>query len=310
MDHGDDVRDLNDLLKEVCGDDGPKNLLFIDGVLFEGIEHARIGPFHLIPVEKHNEVSFQEWSTFCNSLSEVVTRLNHKHLGLESSVSYCCCAISQREGDESWTNAHNALLSALMLMGLNMIEPMGLLEHPSRNLSSFSTSPGVRSVLVIEKESISIIEELYHVVLGADSWRKALLFSFRNSFYGNVQSRFIELFTVLEGLVKGHNRITYRLSKTVAVLIGKDKEESSDYSTRVKELYDLRSKYVHGEIPEITVDNYRELYHIVRRVLITILFSDVGKESFYRIVATAELGGNPLHIREYKVFERGVGRKL
>lgn len=52
--------------------------------------------------------------------------------------------------------------------------------------------------------------------------------------------------TVLEMILNANTEITYRLSRTIAVLLGKTKDESNQIFTEMKAIYKARSIYVHS----------------------------------------------------------------
>ena len=62
----------------------------------------------------------------------------------------------------------------------------------------------------------------------------------------NMNLSFVSLMISLETLLNpGEHELTYRISRNTAVLLGKDREESKQIFSEVKELYKKRSQIVH-----------------------------------------------------------------
>ena len=87
---------------------------------------------------------------------------------------------------------------------------------------------------------------------------------------------FLVLMISMESLFNpsGEGELTYRISRNTAVLIGKDKEDSANICTKMKELYVKRCKIVHnGKSNNVTEDDVRDLRNYVRKSI----------QEFYRI---------------------------
>jgi hypothetical protein len=78
---------------------------------------------------------------------------------------------------------------------------------------------------------------------------------------------FLALMISLETLFhpSDQGELRYRISRNTAVLLGKDKKDSNEIQSKVKDLYDKRSKVVHtGGLNIINEDDLLKLRHYVR----------------------------------------------
>lgn len=69
------------------------------------------------------------------------------------------------------------------------------------------------------------------------------------------KTAFLELFIGLEALLNPGSEARYRISRNCATLTGKTTEERRQIFSEIKELYELRSKIVHGGKVEPTIPN-------------------------------------------------------
>ncbi len=110
------------------------------------------------------------------------------------------------------------------------------------------------------------------------------------------QIKFILRVTILELLLDGNAELSYRLSRSVAVLLGKSVEESELIYENTKKLYNARSKYLHegsSSIPENCYNNATEFSRCLISALYTINkpISDIRKE-----LLKSGYGNNPFNL--------------
>lgn len=130
---------------------------------------------------------------------------------------------------------------------------------------------------------------------------------FNNSFEPTDKSmRFLLLFSSLEALfVTSKQNITERIATcTSRILAYKTEEETLAMYNRMKELYNFRSKYIHGQkTKNITLELEKELRNIVRWVML-IYWNLCLKEKGPRVIIN-ELKENvklPLDTRMYAIY--------
>ncbi|SEU10469.1 hypothetical protein SAMN05443270_3184 [Lacrimispora sphenoides] len=57
--------------------------------------------------------------------------------------------------------------------------------------------------------------------------------------------KFILHVTILEMFINGNTKLSYRLSRSIAVLLGNSRENSKEIYNNVKKLYNARSRFLH-----------------------------------------------------------------
>lgn len=97
-------------------------------------------------------------------------------------------------------------------------------------------------------DEINEFFELFWVRVNRLKYIQIGLASYEQSFTeNNLNMSFLSLCIVLESTTSQATELTYRLSRNAAILCGKDKESSQKIFKRVKEIYKLRSRMVHGD---------------------------------------------------------------
>lgn len=88
---------------------------------------------------------------------------------------------------------------------------------------------------------------------------------------------FLTLMTCLETLLNpGEHELRYRISRNVAVLLGRDREDAKKIFSQIKRLYDKRSEVVHtGKPGVISEEDFQKLRYYVRESIKKI--SAIGK---------------------------------
>lgn len=91
---------------------------------------------------------------------------------------------------------------------------------------------------------------------------------------------FVILSVILEMLFGASgSELTYRISRGAALFLSSNRDEMKDIHSRVKKLYNLRSKYVH-EGREIEWERLFELREIVRRIIVRMYECKMNKNFF------------------------------
>lgn len=100
---------------------------------------------------------------------------------------------------------------------------------------------------------------------------------------------FLTLMIALEVLFSPKNKqeLTYRISRSIAVLLGKNLEDSKGIYKEIKELYDKRSKITHeGEYKSISQDDLLKLREYVRKSIKKIYELNKNKEVLLDLLHT------------------------
>jgi len=115
-------------------------------------------------------------------------------------------------------------------------------------------------------------------------FKNALQAYYTSYMVGIVDLEYIMLFSALEMIFgSGHSEITYQISRGTALLLSADSRSMTDVYRKMKKLYTVRSKYVHGG-ERVPLENLYELRDIVRRILIRLT-----ELQFYTLDSTFEM---------------------
>ncbi len=90
--------------------------------------------------------------------------------------------------------------------------------------------------------------------------------------------KFISLMICLEVLFSLREKLKYRISRSVAVLLGNNKTESENIFTEIGKLYNLRSKIVHTGVKEVTQDHVKRLRYYIRECIKKVHMMDIEKK--------------------------------
>lgn len=110
---------------------------------------------------------------------------------------------------------------------------------------------------------------------------------FHNSYEVNdFKIKFINLMTALESLFNSsNNQISQVLSRHLAILISDDKTTFQENYSRMKKLYGIRSKLVHGQTLEVkeNIENLvDEIYNLTRIALIKCMELNLTKAELFK----------------------------
>lgn len=114
---------------------------------------------------------------------------------------------------------------------------------------------------------------------------------FQNSYEVNdYKIKFINLMTALESLFNSsNNQISQVLSRHLAILISNDKTMFNENYRRIKKLYGIRSKLIHGQTLEVKEDIenlVNEIYSLTRISLIKCMELKLSKSELFQELNT------------------------
>ena len=95
---------------------------------------------------------------------------------------------------------------------------------------------------------------------------------------------------------RGQAELNYTISRNIAVLLGKDVDESKIIFKKMKELYDMRSDIVHAR--KLKVASERELLnlrHYVRESIKEISYMNKNKEEIFDLLNSHGFGNRTWH---------------
>ncbi|MFH1716871.1 MAG: hypothetical protein ABIF19_05935 [Planctomycetota bacterium] len=107
---------------------------------------------------------------------------------------------------------------------------------------------------------------------------------------------FLSLMISMEALFGEQSELTYRISRNVAVLLGKTKDESQEIFEWMKNLYKKRSKFVHGSIDGdvISLKEFKMLRYYVRESIKFIYELDLSRGVLLNILTNSGFGQRPM----------------
>lgn len=109
----------------------------------------------------------------------------------------------------------------------------------------------------------------------------------------NLSLSFLSLMISIETLFhpSDQQELSYRISRNVAVLLGKRKEESERIYSNMRELYGKRSKIVHtGALNIVNKENLKQLRHYVRESIKEIIKIDKRKDDLLKLLHSSGFG--------------------
>lgn len=113
----------------------------------------------------------------------------------------------------------------------------------------------------------------------------------------NENLRFVMWITILEMFIGIQTELSYRLSRGVAVFLGKTNEESLEIFETCKNLYNARSKYLHnGDEDIITTDFSMKALDYARRVIANLMVIESDIKKIRKTLDCSGFGSNPLKV--------------
>ena len=108
---------------------------------------------------------------------------------------------------------------------------------------------------------------------------------------------FIMRIIIMEMIVNGNGELVYRISRYIAVLLGKNKEESKQIYDNIKKMYTARSCFLHDGKYEKITDLYIELaFDYSRRVIANLMMINEDIETVRNTLDQAGYGDNPYSV--------------
>jgi len=137
----------------------------------------------------------------------------------------------------------------------------------------------IRLRLPFEKEFLQLANEAYQISTNISKMDLAFLLSMIG----------------LEALFNpGGQELRYRISRSVAVLLGKDANEAEVIQNEMKRLYDVRSEIVHtGKGASVTEDDLSKLRRHLRESIKEIYKTDLGKDDLLKVLNSCGFGERP-----------------
>lgn len=153
-------------------------------------------------------------------------------------------------------------------------------------------------LLHIEKEEITpILSFIENMHLPFKKEFLQLAFNNYNLSYEveNLNLQFLSLMNAMEVLFhpSGEGELTYRISRNVAVLLGRNKEESKQIQDKIKHLYNIRSRIVHSGRLNVDFSNLRKLRCFTRESLKEINNIGKNKEELHNLLNSSGFGERP-----------------
>lgn len=147
-------------------------------------------------------------------------------------------------------------------------------------------------------------------MIANDRYKRAMDFYDDSFESGKVETRFTMLISALESLfnyrLTSNDSITKKVSSSCANLLSIfTPEKYEENYIKIKKIYNIRSRYLHGDKNTITLKDEKELRKIVRIILI--FYSIVINEKNYTIQEMLDYVNNPSAIElQHKLLLRGL----
>ena len=127
--------------------------------------------------------------------------------------------------------------------------------------------------------------------------RRMLLFFHDSCRSSNQYISFILRVTILEMLIDGNAELSYRLKRSVAVLLGRDREESEEIAKNINAMYKERSKFLHnGDTDRISEEYMQLAYEYSRRVIANLICISDSLVNIRITLEQAGYGENPYNV--------------
>ena len=172
---------------------------------------------------------------------------------------------------------------------------MSDIYHTFHSVYSFEASK-------ISKDSdLSMLKRFYAETYSTtyNATVKKMLKIFHDSYRMHSQElKLIQRVTIMEMLVDGNAELMNRISRTVAVFLGRTLEEIRDIFSRMKNLYTARSKYLHdGCTDKIKADVMVDALELSRRIIANLMYIKCDMKEFRRTIDEAGFGTNPFDVK-------------
>jgi len=155
---------------------------------------------------------------------------------------------------------------------------------------------GVGAFSLTETEQIGL-QDLYQKLLEPQSDSvKRMLELFHEAYRTeNPDIAYILRITILEMLINGNAELSFRLSRSVAVLLGTNRDESSEIFEKCKKMYSARSTFLHdGSASKIEKEHRYFALDYSRRVIANLLSRDL--KEVRNTLEVCGFGDNPYDV--------------
>jgi hypothetical protein len=93
-----------------------------------------------------------------------------------------------------------------------------------------------------------------------------------SSYAFNTSMRFLQLAIALEALCStGTTELSHRLASTCSILIGSNADERKELYRKTKQLYEIRSRIIHGSGKRATMNDVQEMEQLTCKLLRRVL---------------------------------------
>lgn len=163
---------------------------------------------------------------------------------------------------------------------------------------------GLKNENPILKRNILESEEFKELLIAAKNKKHSETTMLMMAFFheacrtSNQYLGFIMHITILEMLIDGNMELTYRISHCVAVLLGKNKEESIVISEKIKKMYGARSSFLHmGKYEKITDEMLRLAFDYSRRIIANLMMIQDDISDIRNKLDQCGYGDNPYKVK-------------
>lgn len=178
-----------------------------------------------------NELCFERTFAGVNKVRDVLSFIN----------CYLGCALYIGCGVRYIGNKENARMSFPLIHYNTLFLNRCFVDISEKNLNEFLINIG--TLMEKNKDVDTIVENYYS-----------------NLFIRNIKMNFLNLVTCLESLLVNNNfELSHQISRGVAVLLSKNKDDGNDLYEKMKKIYDIRSQLVHSGI--WNDEKYQNKYH-------------------------------------------------
>ena len=109
---------------------------------------------------------------------------------------------------------------------------------------------------------------------------------------------FIMRVTILEMLIDGNAELSFRLSRSIAVLLGRSREESQEIFEKCKKIYSVRSTFLHdGKTDKITSEFQLLALDYSRRVIANLICIGKDIKEVRKTLDVCGFGENPYQVQ-------------
>lgn len=153
-----------------------------------------------------------------------------------------------------------------------------------------------KPLVLSEEEKNELVEYLNKKVdYGEKTYIVEMLKFFHESYsVANEQLSFVLRVMIMEMLIAGNTELSFRIARSVAVLLGKTEEDSKEIYKKCKKIYTARSCYLHdGVTKHITSELQNDALDISRRIIKRLMSIDEPIENIRECLDCSGYGSYP-----------------